>query len=102
MKKYRASLAVPITGGLTEAVTAWTGATLLVELYRKVGIEAAVEQTLPRKKSPKGLRRDIEALPQGAWKLWKEEKRGMIRKWAEVFYVPGRQYERRDSLPFVT
>ena len=81
MKKYRASLGVPITGGLTEAVTAWTGATLLVELYRKVGIEAAVEQTLPRKKSPKGLRREIETLPQDAWKLWKEEKRGMIREW---------------------
>jgi len=100
MKKYRASLGVPITGGFTEAVTAWTGATLLVELYRKVGIEAAVEQTLPRKKSPERPRRDIETLPQDAWKLWKEEKRGMIREWAEVSYVPGRQYERRDSQPY--
>ena len=64
--KNRSSLGVILTGGLEEAVTPWTGATLLVELYRKVGIEAAVEQTLPRKKSPKGLRREIETLPQDA------------------------------------
>lgn len=44
------------TGGLTETVTLWAGATLLVELYRKVGVEAVVERTSPRKKSPKGLR----------------------------------------------
>ena len=31
-----------------------------------------------------GLKQEIEALPQEAWKLWKEERRGMVREWAEV------------------
>jgi hypothetical protein len=56
MEKHRSSLGVTITGGLTEAVTPWAGAALLVELYRKAGIEAAVKRALPQKKSPKGLR----------------------------------------------
>jgi len=47
-----------------------------------------------------GLRQEIEALPKGAWKVWKTEKRGRIREWAEVPYVPTRQYERRYSLPY--
>ncbi len=55
MEKYRSSLGVTLAGGLTEVVTPWAGAALLVQLYRKVGIEAAVEKTLPRKKSAKGL-----------------------------------------------
>jgi hypothetical protein len=56
MKTYRGSLGVTITGGLSEEVTSWAGASLLVELYRKAGVEAAVERALPKKKSPKGLR----------------------------------------------
>ena len=44
-----------ITGGLREEVTPWAGASVLVELYRRVGVQAAVERALPRKKSPKGL-----------------------------------------------
>ena len=55
MKKYRSSSGVILTGGLTEEVTSWAGATLLVELYRKAGVEATVERTLPQKRSPKGL-----------------------------------------------
>jgi hypothetical protein len=47
-----------------------------------------------------GLKQEIEALPQEAWKLWKEERRGVVREWAEVPYVPTRQYERRDSQPY--
>ena len=54
--KNRSSLGVILTRGLTEAVTPWAGATLLVELYRKAGVEAAAERALPKKKSPKGLR----------------------------------------------
>ena len=42
MKKYRSSLGVTFTGGLTEEVTSWAGATLLVELYRKAGVKATV------------------------------------------------------------
>jgi hypothetical protein len=47
-----------------------------------------------------GLRQEIEALPEGSWKVWKEEKRGIIREWAEVPYVPARQYEKKDSQPY--
>jgi hypothetical protein len=54
--RNRSSLGVILTGGLEENVTSWGGATLLVELYRKAGIEAAVEQALSKKKSSKGLR----------------------------------------------
>ena len=56
--KNRSSLGVTLTGGLNEEVTPWAGATLLVELYRKAGAEAAVKRTLPHKKSPKGLREE--------------------------------------------
>jgi len=47
-----------------------------------------------------GLRQEIEALPQEAWKVCKGERRGMIREWAEVPYVPTRQYEKKDSQPY--
>jgi hypothetical protein len=47
-----------------------------------------------------GLRRAIEGLPDGAWHLWKIEKDGVIKEWAEVPYVPTRHYERRDSYPY--
>ena len=46
------------------------------------------------------LRREIENLPQDAWKVWQEEKRGIVKEWAEVPYVPARQYERRNSQPY--
>jgi len=44
--KKRSTLGVTLTGGLEEEVTPWAGAALLVELYRKAGIGAAVEQSL--------------------------------------------------------
>jgi len=47
-----------------------------------------------------GLKQEIETLPQEAWKIWKEEKRGMIREWAEVPYIPSRHYEKKDSQPY--
>ena len=56
MEKYRGSLGVTITGGLAETVTPWAGAALLMELYRKAGVEVVVDRVLPRKKSAKGLR----------------------------------------------
>jgi hypothetical protein len=56
MEKYKGSLGVAITGGLTEQATSWAGAGLLVELYRKAGIETATERALPIKKSSKGLK----------------------------------------------
>lgn len=56
MERYKGSLGVAITGGLREDVTAWAGVSVLVELYRKAGVEAAVERSLPKKKSSKGLK----------------------------------------------
>lgn len=44
------------TGGMIEEVTPWAGVGLYVELYRRLGIGPLVEETLPVKKSPKGLK----------------------------------------------
>ena len=46
------------------------------------------------------LRQEVEALPAEAWKIWQEEKRGTVREWAEVPYVPGRTYEERHAEPY--
>jgi len=39
-------------------------------------------------------------LPQEAWKVWKAEKQGMVREWAEVPFIPARQYEKRNGQPY--
>jgi hypothetical protein len=46
------------------------------------------------------LRQEIGRLPADAWRVWKTENRGVVREWAEVPYVPTRQYEKRDSQPY--
>ena len=46
------------------------------------------------------LRKEIEGLPEGDWKLWKVEKEGIVREWAEVGYAPYRKYEKKDSKPY--
>jgi hypothetical protein len=46
------------------------------------------------------LRQEIENLSEDCWRSWKEEKGGVIREWAEVPYVPAREYEKRDSHPY--
>lgn len=46
------------------------------------------------------LRQAIEVLPPEAWRLWKTEKGGVIREWAEVAYVPTLDYEKKDSRPY--
>ena len=56
MEKYRSSLGVTITGGLTEEATSWAGAALLAELYRKTGVAAATERGLPKKKAARLVR----------------------------------------------
>jgi len=63
--------------------------------WQERGWQFAVSADMSR-----GLRQEIEALPEEAWKVWKEEKRGVVREWAEVPYVPARQYERKDSEPY--
>ena len=67
----------------------------VLDHWQRRGWQFAVSADMSRE-----LREAIEALPQDAWKVWKEEKRGMIREWAEVPYVPTRQYEKRDSQPY--
>ncbi len=47
-----------------------------------------------------GLRREIERLSDDAWHLWKTERDGVIKEWAEVPYVPTWHYERKDSYPY--
>jgi len=46
------------------------------------------------------LKQEIERLPVDAWHLWKTEKNGVVREWAEVPYVPDRRYEDKDSQPY--
>lgn len=46
------------------------------------------------------LRQEIEQLPSDAWQVWKTEKGGVVREWAEVPYVPDRKYEDKDSRPY--
>ena len=46
------------------------------------------------------LKAEIEKLPEGAWRIWKTEKGGVIRQWAEVPYVPSRKQEKKDTQPY--
>jgi hypothetical protein len=46
------------------------------------------------------LRKEIEQLPEAAWKLWKVEKQGIVREWAEVAYTQNRKSEKKDSQPY--
>jgi hypothetical protein len=48
----------------------------------------------------KQLKQEIEHLPDNAWQLWKMDKSGIIREWAEVPFVPHRGYEKKDSQPY--
>lgn len=50
------ALDIELRGGLTDAVTPHAGVALLIELVRRSGVLAAAEQSLPAKKSPRGLR----------------------------------------------
>ncbi len=46
------------------------------------------------------LRQEIESLPEEAWRTWREEKGGRLREWAEVAYVPSKQYEEKQAQPY--
>jgi hypothetical protein len=50
------------------------------------------------------LRQEIEHLPDDAWQEWKVDKgkatKGIIREWADVPYVPARQYEKKNNRPY--
>jgi hypothetical protein len=55
MKKPAELLGVKIVGGLREASTAWSGASLIVDLYRKLEMDQIANKILPGKKNSKGL-----------------------------------------------
>lgn len=58
----------------------------VLDHWQKRGWQFAVSADMSQ-----GLKHEIEALADDAWKVWQIEKQGMIREWAEVPYVPTRQ-----------
>ena len=56
MKQAHEVLGVKVVGGLREASTPWAGASLLVELLRRSGVDAVANKVLPDKWSAKGLK----------------------------------------------
>jgi len=46
------------------------------------------------------LKQEIERLPDNAWQVWKTERGGVLREWAEVPYIPTRKNEKKDSEPY--
>ena len=55
MKYANEVLGVKIAGGLHEASTPWTGASLLIELFRRSGVANVANKVLPAKGLAKGL-----------------------------------------------
>jgi hypothetical protein len=45
------------------------------------------------------LRAEIERVQPEGWRLWKVEKDGYLREWAEVVFVPSQVAEKRDTMP---
>ncbi len=56
MKQTDEVLGVKIVGGLREVSTPWAGASLLVELFRRSGVDSIANKVLPAKGSAKGLK----------------------------------------------
>jgi len=56
MKQAREVLGVKIVWGLQEASTPWAGTSLLVELFRRSGIDVVADKVLPTKGLAKGLK----------------------------------------------
>jgi hypothetical protein len=46
------------------------------------------------------FKKEIEQIAESEWKVWKVEKPGIIREWAEVPYVPTLKNEKKDTQPF--
>ncbi len=66
-----------------------------LDRWHSRGWEFAVTADMSRR-----LKAEIEGLPEDTWHLWKIEKDGVIKEWADVPYVPTRHYERKDSYPY--
>ncbi len=56
MKRKDKVLGAEIVGGLREASTPWAGASLLMELFRRSGLDTMANRVLPAKGSAKGLK----------------------------------------------
>jgi len=56
MKQSTEVLGVKIVGGLREISTPWAGVSLLVDLFRHLGMNETANKVLPAKKSAKGLK----------------------------------------------
>jgi len=56
MKESSEVLGVKIVGGLREKSTPWGGASLLIELFRRAGMDGVANKVLPAKGSAKGLK----------------------------------------------
>jgi len=46
------------------------------------------------------LKQEIERLADDDWRIWKTDTSGAVREWADVPYVPAREYEKKDSHPY--
>ncbi len=66
-----------------------------LDRWESQGWQFAVSADMSRQ-----LKQEIESLPAEAWQIWEIERGGVIREWAEVPYVPTRQYEKRNSQPY--
>ena len=62
MKQSTEVLGVKIVGGLRETSTPWAGVSLLVDLFRHLGMNEVANKVLPAKKSSKGLFRNTQSL----------------------------------------
>ena len=56
MKQPSEVLGVKIVGGLRETFTPWAGSSLVVELFRRSGLDGVANKALPAKGSAKGLK----------------------------------------------
>ncbi len=56
MKQSSEVLGVKIVGGLREKSTPWAGASLLIDLFRHLGMDGVANKVLPAKGSSKGLK----------------------------------------------
>jgi hypothetical protein len=56
MKQPTGLLNIGIAGGLKEVSTAWAGASVLIELFRKLELDQIASLVLPTKKTAKGLK----------------------------------------------
>ena len=56
MKQKDKVLGAEIVGGLRETSTPWAGASLLMELFRRSGMDSTANRVLPAKGSAKGLK----------------------------------------------